>query len=146
MSWEGRGTKLPLGFNTLRIRTNQLQCWVEEPVRLDGRYITEPVHLLCRTLRLAPACFRRFKWTPEKPKEMLHLKADASFYAPEDDDYPHRSSAKCSYTVVELAAAMSRCGAAEGLIVDYSPKPLSIVVRRASTEANAVAADVQHVG
>jgi len=66
LGWEGCGTQLPLGFTTLHIQTKRLQCWAKIRLLASGRAAAErcidnPVHLLCRALRMAPPCYQQFE-------------------------------------------------------------------------------------
>ena len=143
MAWRGTGTKLPPGFAALRMRTNWLHCWSNERVQPNGSLIAEPARLLCRALWLAPACYRCFELRPAVPAQVLHLRATVCQHMDEHHQSPDQHRADGSFTFGDLAAAMKRCGGAEGVVVVPSPDPLCIVVRRASTETQAIAADVQ---
>ena len=89
------------------------------------------MQLLCRALRLTPPCYRRFELTPGKPQEWLDIHADVSVYAEDDTEMPHRTTAKSSYPVGELAAAMRRCGVAEDLDVVLSPNGTIVICKTA---------------
>jgi len=131
VAWEGRGTRVARGFAALRMQTNRLKCWAEVPIRADGRYVTEPVQLLCRALRLTPPCYRRFELTAAQPQEWLDIQAEVSVYAEDDTIMPHRTTAKSSYPVGELAAAMRRRGVAEDLDVVLSRHNTIVVCKTA---------------
>ncbi len=58
-------TTFPQGFTALRLETNRLICTATKRLAHVGsgaqRSCTgNAVHLLCRALRLAPACYRQF--------------------------------------------------------------------------------------
>jgi len=57
----GGGSELARGFATLRLQSNRLQGRTEEQQCQSGHCTTDPVRLLCRMLRMAPACYRRFE-------------------------------------------------------------------------------------
>ena len=143
VAWSSPGTRLPQGFVTLRLRTNTLKCCAVEEFRTDGRYTTEPVQLLCRVLRLAAESYRTFEIRPAEPDVLLHVEADVSLFVDEDTEIQRCHSTKSSYTFGELAAAMKRCGAAEGLIVVSLPDQ-GITVRRADTTEDQPAAARVH--
>lgn len=77
-TWEGDGTTLTRGFATLRMQTNGLHCSAEERAR-SKRYTTDPVQLLCRALRMTPACYRRFEVVAAHPDLQMQVEADAAF-------------------------------------------------------------------
>ncbi len=143
VAWEGFGTKIAQGFAALRMRTNGLVCWAEEWMRADARYTTEPVQLLCRTLALAPACYRRFELAHAQPEELLCVEAHVSLRCHADVPAVHRSFAKSLHTMQELVVAMQRFAAAEGLVVARTPQTGVIVVSRANAGPHAVACEMR---
>ncbi len=134
MAWEGHGTKLPRGFAGLRMRgASRLQLQAEERLPREpeegGRSALEPAQLLCRALRLAPACYRWFELAAAKPEAPLMLMAMTSLRW---DDMRASGMRMASFSgVAELAAALRRFAAAEGLVVCGAPGEASILMRRA---------------
>lgn len=138
VSWEGTGTELTHGFATLRMQTNHLQCCALESVHGET-YTTDPVQVLCRAMRLAPACYRCFKMEAMQAHSSLQVEAEVTVvFCPDDedgnscDDYDtegadddgirrlHRELVSVFDSIAELAAAMQQCTAAEGLRVSLS--------------------------
>ncbi len=65
VAWEGCTTALPQGFTALRLETICLTCYTGKRLAHVGSEAqrsctSNAVHLLCRALRLAPACYRQF--------------------------------------------------------------------------------------
>ena len=110
LDWEGRGTQLPAGFATLRVEASwSLHCWATERVPQPGqqaagrRCINNPVHLLCRALRMAPASYRRFELTTVRQQGPLALYNGGDTYAGERRTL-HQDRASMGHSPAELAA------------------------------------------
>ena len=134
VAWEGHGTKLPRGFAGLRIggaSRLQLQAeeWLPHEPEEGGRSALEPAQLLCRALRLAPACCRWFELAAAKPEAPLMLMAITSLRW--DDKRASGMRMKSFPNIAELCAALRRFAAAEGLEVCAAPGEASILMRRA---------------
>ena len=138
MGWQGRGTSLPAGFASLRAEVNTLQCSAD--VRLPGAGPVaqtlcgeSALQLLCRALRLAPACYRRFELAAAQPaadNKQLRVLGDMTLTRGHGSA-DHRSLADAAFdSVAALGAAMAESAADEGLSVQLSPDEQSIVVRR----------------
>jgi len=143
IAWEFQS--LPEGFAALRVETNHLKCWprVELPPEAPGArddvwmrdWVVSPVQLLCRTLRLAPACYQCFELAVASPKKHLTVSCGDGVSDSDDRDmYPDNSDDDCVLptfkSVVELAAAMRRFAVVERLRVDVWPDERTIIVRR----------------
>ena len=143
----GCGTNLPMGFTTLRVETNQLHCYATgrpqqaEPAEAQGLLDRNPVQLLCRALRLAPACYRRFELAARHPDAPLQLSGAAVVVRTKQQ--PQRSRGDVTFgSAAELGAAMRQCAAAEGLAVHVLPDERGIAICRVD---DAVPADTRHV-
>ena len=137
-TWEGRGTKLPLGFSALRMEANYLHCWATERRPYPGhaaetRCLTKPVHLLCRALRMAPACYRCFELAAAYTERPLDIAGDSTVYAG-DARRRYREDSAVFDSIAGLAAAMQLVAPAEGLSVLLSPDERTIIVHRISDE------------
>ena len=141
LAWAGRGTSLPAGFAALRMETNWLQCHAEETMP-HGELVPKtfraqhPVQLLCRALRLAPACYRRFELTARHPDTPLEITSGiVSVYVYGNNEHKASGGGAAKFgSVAKLAVAMRRFANAEGLIVQYLPDDQSIVVRSSQAE------------
>ena len=148
LAWDARGTRLPLGFTALRMQTNWLQCWAvarlphTEPAA-EGRCLNHPVHLLCRALRMAPACYRRFELAAAEHDAKVHILGGGTIHM-DGKERTHRGTATTCRNLSKLASEMRRYAAAEGLSVHVLPDGCSIVVHRVgSSNALPAAAYVQ---
>jgi len=131
-AWDGRGTKLPLGFSALRIRTKWLQCWAtenlpdEQLVAERWPWLRNPVHVLCRTLRMAPPCYREIELVVDQQLKLVGG-GDRVFGNIETQ---HRGKDGSFDSVNELAVAMRPFTCEEGLSVHILPDKQSLVVHR----------------
>ena len=146
---KGRGTKLAWGFAALRMHFETLHCaaeeWSPQASRPDAgnRCATDPVQLLCRALRLAPECYRRFELTAARPDAALRVEANVVLSWNEnacwDEDDKVYSRGEASFdSVAQLAAAMQRCAAEEGIEVALTSDDGTIIVRRAGVPPAAI--------
>lgn len=136
LDWAGRGTQLPAGFATLRVEASwSLHCWATERVpqpwqqAAGRRCINNPVHLLCRALRMAPASYRRVELTTVRQHGQLTVYSGGDTYAGERRTL-HQDRASMAHSAAELGAAMRLYAAEEGLSVHVSPDEQSVVVYR----------------
>ena len=132
LNWEGCGTRLPPGFTTLRTDTNFMGCWAMERTprpepAAAGRCIKNPVHLLCRALRMAPASYRRFELTATEPP--LHVFGGGIIYVGNQKTL-HEDRSVTFSSIADLANAMQRYAAAESLSLHLLPEERSIVISR----------------
>ena len=131
MRWDG-GSELARGFATLRLQTNRLQGRTEEQQCQSGHRTTDPVQLLCRMLRMAPACYRRFELAARRLDAPLQIQASILVVG---GDWSHerlfRSKIVSCDGVAELAAAMRPCAQTEGLTVSVAPDEQSVILCRA---------------
>ncbi len=139
LNWEGRGTVFPPGFTTMRIETTSLLCWATErtpqPVPVAaGRCMKNPVHLLCRALRMAPACYCRFELTAKRQHLALHIFGGGIIHAGDRKNLHKDRSVKFD-SIADLAVAMLRYAAAESLRVRVLPDGQSIVIDRTDNAA-----------
>ena len=135
LAWAGRGTSLPVGFAALRLETNWLHCYAEEMMpyteaEAEAFGSRDPVQLLCRALRLAPACYRRFELTARHPDAPLEIASAVLCIYGSDQRKSDGGKAAKFGSVAELAVSMRQHAAAEGLTVQYLPDDRSIVVCR----------------
>ena len=140
LAWEGGGTLLPLGFTTLRIQAKRLQCWARIRLPAAGRAaaercIDDPVHLLCRALRMAPPCYRQFELVAGQDNLPPRIAGGGWVYIG-DDKTMHGEDVAQFDSMTQCAAAMRRFAAAEGLSVHVPPDERSIIVRRVATETS----------
>jgi len=135
VDWEGDGTALQWGFATLRMETNRVQWRATERLATlgqwaIGQYTTDPAELLCRALRLAPACYRHFELTAAAPETPLELSSAVLLvWAAEPETTTHDRVASFD-SVGELAAELRRCAQAEGLSVQLSQDERTVVLSR----------------
>ena len=135
-AWKGRGNVLPQSFAALRVETNQL--WIQSHERFSGpdahtcqlHSATDPVQLLCRAVRLAPACYRRFVWTAADPAEPLHVNAAVRLSLDGMSAGRHPSTTATFECVKHLDAAVQQCAIEEHVNVSVSPDERSIVIIR----------------
>ena len=142
---EGCGTRLPLGFTELRVETNSLQCSVteqqppshhspqlpdSEPAAGD-QCIKDPVHLLCRVLRLSLVCYWRVELAAEQTDEPLRLRS--MLYLVRDCESGFHEGYATLDSIAELAVVMQCFAAAEGLDLRVAPNKQSIIVHRISS-------------
>ena len=142
VAWEGDGTDITWGFAAIRVETGRMQCIAEEQPLDDQpgactRQTTDPVQLLCRALRLAPACYRRLELKPDK-WDMPFCIGGEMYYDWMDRDNAYDrlyANTPASFdSISELAAALQRCAAAEGLTVHCRLDELIVVLSRNSAE------------
>ncbi len=148
LAWGGIGTGLHPDFVALRLEINCLRLMaVEKPPpgvsAAAHRQCTDPVHVLCRALRLAPATYRRFELAAAQPHAKLQIEAFVSHHYDGCRDFRNRGRTARFDSVTQLAAAMQRFAAAEGLAVQLSADQLDVVVRRADAPP-ADAVEVRH--
>ena len=130
MSWHG-GCALTRGFTTLRLRTNRIQGQVEELQWHSGIRTTEPVQLLCRMLRMAPACYRRFELTARRPDAPLQIQTSVLVTSEDwSRERVFRPKTASFDSVAELAAALQSCAQAEGLTVRVAPDEQCVILSR----------------
>lgn len=140
LDWAGRGTRLPPGFATARIETNRVGCWSLEPLPHTAQATEEccvanPVHLLCRALRMAPASYHRFELAAAQQSRPLEIAGGGYVDVGEHETCLSPSSNTATFdSIAGLAAAMRRFEAAEGLMVHVSPDEQTIFVRRVAAE------------
>ncbi len=132
LAWAGRGTQLPLGFSALRMEMYRLHCWAEVRSSHAGRAygrrcLTNPVHLLCRALRMAPSCYRRFELAAGYEK--IHIIGAGCLHVLGRQHTTHGSKDVFD-SITSLAAAMLRYASAENLSVALSPDESAILVHR----------------
>ncbi len=135
VNWEGDGTALQGGHATVRMETNRVECWATERLPTagqwaTGQYTTDPAKLLCRALRLAPACYCRFEWTAAVPEAPLELGAFVLLvwsFVPESEP---RDQVASFDSVGDLAAVLQEYAAAEGLSVQLSQDERTVVISR----------------
>ncbi len=128
-------TIFPQGFTALRLEAlRQLRlatgrlAHVGPPRSCTGN----AGHVLCRALRLAPACYREFSFTADAlggSRTVLRVSGDLF---DEPGLHYHDSS---DWNIVfnnaaNLATAMGQFAAVEGLNVQLSPDASSVIVRR----------------
>ncbi len=133
LAWEGEGTALPLGFDVLRLETNWLYCGVDERLSRAGSEAEssqDPVQLLCRTLRLAPASYQRFELKEASPDRMLEVHSTINLSCA-DSSQSHSGTANFQ-SIAQLAAAMQRFASIEELDVCFASDVQTIVVHRVS--------------
>ena len=92
------------------------------------------MHLLCRALRLAPACYRHILLAAANPRAQLTVTGGVILsedheHAPGQVDYARDEAAHFS-SAVDLAAAMRQFANAEGLSVHLSADEGSIMISR----------------
>ena len=132
LSWEGRGMRLPLGFAALRIEAHRLQCWgtvhlAHASSGCDERCLINPVHVLCRALRMAPPCYRRFELaTTHQP---LHVSGGGIVLIDDERSFS-RDTDVLFDSIASLAIAMQHFASREELSVSLSPDEYSISVCR----------------
>jgi len=135
-AWEGRGTNLPAGFATLRMETNLLRVWVTERQPPAGpgsealRDSTDPAQLLCRALRLAPACYRGFELAADQLDKPLEVLGHVSLPCGDAGSYAWHAATAEYHSIAELAAALQRFASAESVSVQLSPDEQSVIMRR----------------
>jgi len=134
LNWEGRGTRFPPGFTTMRIETNSLWCWATERTPQPGsaaakRCMNSPVHLVCRALRMAPACYCRFELTAKRQHLALQIFGGGIVHVGGRKTL-HKDRSSTFGSISDLAAAMQQYAAAESLSVHVLPEERSIVVDR----------------
>jgi len=134
LAWEGPGTRLPLGFTALRIEANDLWCTTKQTLPHDAgpeaearACTTDSVQLLCRALRLAPACYRRFELAVQQPHEPISIGKETRLM--NGDDGPDHKPTKFQ-SIAAVAAAMRQFEAAEGVSVCLMPDERSVVIVR----------------
>ncbi len=136
LAWEGHGTTLPAGFAALRLDTNLLRLWVTERQPPAGpgsealRDSTEPAQLLCRALRLAPACYRGFELAADQLNEPLKVFGHVSLPCGDPGSYAWHAATADYHSIAELAAALQRFASAESVSVQLSPDEQSVIMRR----------------
>ena len=148
VAWEGCTTALPQGFTALHLETSGLSCIVAKRLaylvsEAQSTCTIDAVHLLCRALRLAPACYRRFSLSAhplEGPR--TQLKVMGTLLA-EPGSLTHTYVREEFDGVAGLAAAMGDFAGVEGLNVQLSQDGSCIIVRRSGNEQSGVAAGVQ---
>ena len=147
LSWEGRGTRFPLGFTTLRIEANALLCVAMERTPQAGvavakRCVKNPVHLLCRALRMAPASYRRFELTATRQHLPLHIIGGGHMSV--GDRMTRVKGRSVTFdSIADLAVAMRQYAAAESLSVHVLPDERSIVIDRIDDASLGHASSVQ---
>ena len=145
LSWEGRGTRLPLGFAALRVEAHRLQCWAtahssDAGFDCDARCLGNPVHVLCHALRMAPPCYRRFELaTSHQP---LHVSGGGIVLVGSTREFC-RDTDVIFDSISSLAVAMQHFARVEKLSVCFLPDECSIVVHRVGGDRPADAAEVQ---
>ena len=133
LSWGSHRTRLPLGFAALRMEAHRLHCWAEEEsseasAAHGRRCLENPVHLLCRALRMAPLCYRRFELAAACDK--IHI-AGAGMLITGNRPAQHHHGPDATFdSITGLAAAMLRYAFAEGLCLEVSSDERTIIVRR----------------
>ena len=141
-----RGTKVPSGFGTLHMETNYLYCNADVELpragpEADSLCSMQPVQLLCRALRWAPAGYRRFELMLQHANQPLKVAGGVitNHLWNEWDQASHGSTDYGSLT--ELAAAMQPFAAAEELAVHVSSDLQSVLIRRVGDAMPADAAN-----
>jgi len=144
LGFEGCGTRLPLGFTELRAETNSLRCSVhveEQPPHPGSaaadHCIKDPVHFLCRVVRLALVRYSRFELAAEQQDEPLQLVSSLYLYRGCKSDL-HDGYAIFD-SIDELAVAMQQYAAAEGLKLRVASNKQSIRLSRSARRCPACA-------
>jgi len=148
VAWEPCTTAFPQGFTALRLEANRLSWLASERMAHVGSEAQRACtgnagQLLCRALRLAPACYRQFSLAaqPRKgPRMQLEIRDNL---LDEPGGYGHEYSATDFDSVAGLAAAMGQFAPGEGLSVQLSPDASCVIVRRIGVELPGGAAEVQ---
>ena len=147
LAWAGIGTRLPQGFTSLRLETNDLFCSAKERLphavpeaELENR-AGNPVQLLCRALRMAPGCYSRFELAAQYRTLPLTLSGAVSVKSEDGQGWRGDGGAQFD-TVTELAAAMQQVAEMENLLVHLLPDEQTIAVSRSRNEVPGGAADM----
>ena len=139
VAWEGDGTSIHGDFAAVRMEIKHLSFEAQERLPLAAseaealmRCCTDPVQLLCRSLRITPASFHRFELAAAEPGTPLQLEADVNVcWGPSDAGHHVRPNRTVSFaSVAELASALQPCAAAEGVSVFLSPEGPFVGLRR----------------
>jgi len=131
MSWDN-GCELTRGFTTVRLLTNRLQGRVEEGRSQSGHCTADPVQLLCRMLRMAPASYRRFELAARRPDAPLQIQTSVTVQGGDlSREKVFRSKLVSCDGAAELAAALQLCAQTEGLTVRVAPDERYVLLCRA---------------
>ena len=149
LAQQGQCTDIPDGFSVFRLETNNLICSAKvllPPTAADAQqaWKGDAVQLLCRALRLAPACYCRFELAPSSfmGDAMAEIEGEVQLISGSQRSW-HIPSTAFFEDFAEFAAAMQRVAVGEGLSVQLSQNQRSIIVRRISNELPGGAAAVQ---
>ena len=100
--------------------------------KADWSPCTDPAHLLCRALRMAPVSYRQFAIAALQPDARLRI--EAAVHRTWEDralQKDRRGTTKSFRSVGQLAAEMQQFAAAERLTVQLSAYQRDIIIRRA---------------
>lgn len=144
LEWGGRETTLPLGFDVLRLQSNGLQCYASEDVPFGapadaGHHFGDAVQLLCRALRMAPACYRRIELGAAHQEQRLEIVGGRHMYVGAKRVYCGSPEKEANFDgIAELAAAMQHYAHTEvpKLSVLVSPDERTIVVHRINSHVS----------
>ncbi len=135
VAWEGCTAALPRGFAALHLETSGLSCMVRKRLahlvsEAQSTRTVDAVHLLCRALRLAPACYRHFLLSaPPLEGPRTQLKVMGTLLG-EPGSLTHTYVREEFDSAADLAAAMGQFASVEGLNVQLSPDASCVIVRR----------------
>ena len=140
VDWDGDGTALEWGFAAVRMESNRVRCSATERLpqadpQSAGRCTVHPVQLLCRALRLAPACYRRFELVAAQPEAPLQIDSSVHLSWAGGVETVQGNGSASFDSVNELKAAMRRFVKEEKLRLVRSPGEHIIVVRRSGDDA-----------
>jgi len=136
VAWEGDYTNLNWDYAACRMETQSVRFEVTEwlpsaasEAEAGMHCCTDPVHLLCRAMRMAPASCDRFELAVARPNAPLRLEADVTvcWGARTATAVNHaRRNQKVSFdSIAELATALRIYAAAEGVSVFSPPDAIS---------------------
>ena len=140
LDWGGRETNLPLGFAVLRLQANSLWCYASVPFVAPssrGHHSDDAVQMLCRALRMAPACYRHIELVAADEEQRLDLVGGHHVWF-EDQAYLDSIEAEANFdSIAELAAAMRHIALAgvPELSVLLSSDERTIIVHRIESHA-----------
>ena len=102
----------------------------------------QPLQLMCRALRLTPACYSYFELSAANPHAPVHIEARVSLSGWYSG--PNSVEGAVSFdSIAELATAMSQFAVMEGLRMRMLPGARGIVLQRANAAMPATVPGVQ---
>ena len=109
------------------METSILHFLASEGPPHSGPEVVDPVHLLCRAVRLAPAGYQYFELVAVGPDSPLKI----AWSVFQMDEYSPSACGSATFTSsAELAAAMLQFSPLEHLVVQMLPDQQSIIIRR----------------